>query len=51
MKKTIARDKRKLKKCKDNGCILLYADEGYDWDELNERINEAIEKTKAQHDI
>jgi len=36
------RDKRKLKKCTDNKCILIYVRKGYDFNELTNTINQYL---------
>lgn len=40
--KTKVRDELKKKKCKANGCILIYVNEDYDFEELKNKIMEII---------
>ena len=45
--KTKARDELKRKKCKANDCILIYVNEGYDFEELKNKIMEIIKERQS----
>jgi hypothetical protein len=48
--KTIERDKKKKQKCLENGCHLIYVDEGYKFEDVKDKITE-ISKNGAQHSV
>ena len=45
-KKNKERDERKKSICDKNGCVLLYVEEGYDFEEVSKMIYEAIHQQK-----
>jgi len=48
LEKTKERDERKRIKCYENGCSLIYVDEGYDFEDVREKIKEIIKNRLQQ---
>ena len=44
MKKNIERDQRKRVRCEENGCTLIYVDEGYVFEDVRSAIENAIKR-------
>lgn len=47
--KTVERDKRKKDLCEKHNCCLIYVDEGYDFHEISNKIEEIIQKNKNNY--
>lgn len=48
LEKTMERDKAKRRKCEENDCQLIIVDEGYDFEEVKEKIDRIIKNVAQQ---